>query len=46
MGVGAGVCMYDVFVKTFMFAVSSPVAFLFFSNAQLELRGQYSLFMA
>jgi len=32
MGIGAGLYMYDVFVKTFTFAVSSPGEFLFFLN--------------
>jgi len=29
MGVGAGLCMYDVVVKEFTFALSSPDEFLF-----------------
>ena len=29
MGVGAGIYMYDVVVKKFTFAISSPVKFLF-----------------
>jgi len=29
MGVGAGLYMYDVVVKTFTFAISSPGEFLF-----------------
>jgi len=28
MGVGAGLCMYDVVVKKFTFAISSPDEFL------------------
>jgi len=28
MGVGAGLCMYDVIVKKFTFAISSPDEFL------------------
>ena len=28
MGVGAGLCIYDVTVKKFMFAISSPDEFL------------------
>jgi len=28
MGVGAGLCMYDVDVKKFMYAISSPDEFL------------------
>jgi len=28
MGVGAGLCMYDVVVKKFTFAISSPGEFL------------------
>jgi len=29
MGVGAGLCMYEVIVKKFTFAISSPDEFLF-----------------
>jgi len=29
MGVGAGLCMYDVVVEKFTFAISSPDEFLF-----------------
>ena len=29
MGVGAGLCMYDVVVKEFTFAISSPDEFLY-----------------
>jgi len=28
MGVGTGLCMYDVVVKKFVFAISSPDEFL------------------
>jgi len=28
MGVGAGLCMYDVVVKKFTFAIASPAEFL------------------
>jgi len=30
MGVGAGIYMYDVVVKTFTFAISSPDEFLYY----------------
>jgi len=32
MGVGAGLCMYDVVVKKFTFAISSPDEFLVIFN--------------
>jgi len=33
MGVGAGLYMYDVVVKKFTFAISSPDEFLFFEGS-------------
>jgi len=33
MGVGAGVYMYDVVVKRFTFAISSPDEFLLFTRS-------------
>jgi len=40
MDVGAGLYMYDVVVKKFTFAISSPNEFLFF-NAAVILNVQY-----
>ena len=34
MGVGAGLYMYDVVVKKFTFAVSSPDEFLFYDSGE------------
>ena len=34
MGVGAGLYMYDVVVKTFTFAISSTDEFLFFGSVR------------
>jgi len=38
MGVGAGLYMYDVVVKKFMFAISSPDEFLLFLGVSVDLQ--------
>jgi len=42
MGVGACFCMYDVVVKKFTFAISSPDEFLFCDCQQLSIGLRYS----
>jgi len=37
MGIGAGLCMYDVVVKKFMFAISSPDEFLGFCASAVDI---------
>jgi len=44
MGVGAGVCMYDVVVEKFTFAISSPDEFLLLVVAELAFRLGLCLF--
>ena len=46
MGVGAGLYMYDVVVKEFTFAISSPDEFLSNTNCRDRAKVNNSIFLA